>query len=265
MSQDPNEHELKCWPPFFEHVRTGRKTFEVRRIDRMYLEGDTLRLREYAPPVAADEAEGLPARDGYYTGREVRRKVVYVLHDWTFIEPDAAPVGVCVLGIEPVDQTTVRAEGQTVYIERHAPGDISFSGFRFDVCETDSAAGVAAALGAALDGKSTPALQIVHDIAQQGAELRRVRDALDELAESSGAVEGALIQMLRERGHEPAPEAITERAAGLLDAQEAMAAIMKVTGTQTPAEARRYVTSWRGSMNALRDDGNAEKPTPCDD
>lgn len=253
MSSDHAEHELKCWPPFFEHVRTGRKTFEVRRIDRTFTEGDTLRLREYAPPVAADEAAQLPARDGYYTGREVRRKVVYVLHDWAFIEPDAASVGVCVLGIEPVDQTTVRAEGQTVYIERHAPGGPSFSGFRFDVCETDSAAGVAAALDAALDGKSTPALQMVHDLAQQGAELRRLRDALADLAESSGAVEGALIQMLRERGHEPAPETITERAAGVLDAQEAMAAIMKTTDAKTPQEAARRVAAWQQFMEGMRE------------
>jgi len=47
----PNQvHELKCWPRFFEAIRIGQKTVEVRREDdRRYLTGDVLRLREWDP------------------------------------------------------------------------------------------------------------------------------------------------------------------------------------------------------------------------
>lgn len=31
--KEPVKHELKCWPDFFEAIRLGRKTFEVRRDD----------------------------------------------------------------------------------------------------------------------------------------------------------------------------------------------------------------------------------------
>ena len=28
----PVVHSLKCWPPFYEDVETGRKTFELREV-----------------------------------------------------------------------------------------------------------------------------------------------------------------------------------------------------------------------------------------
>ena len=40
-------HTLKCWPPFFEDVIEGRKTFELRKNDRGYRVGDVLDLREW--------------------------------------------------------------------------------------------------------------------------------------------------------------------------------------------------------------------------
>lgn len=63
-------HDLKIWPEFFQPVVTGVKTFEVRRDDRTYAQGDTLRLREFEP------TQG-------YTGREVSRAVTYVLRDYS--------------------------------------------------------------------------------------------------------------------------------------------------------------------------------------
>ena len=42
-------HDLKTWPRQFRHVRDGLKTFEVRRNDRDYREGDLVILREYVP------------------------------------------------------------------------------------------------------------------------------------------------------------------------------------------------------------------------
>ena len=59
------EHDLKILPEYFEPVLEGKKNFELRKNDRDYKVGDTLLLREWYANV--------------YTGREVRRKVTYIL------------------------------------------------------------------------------------------------------------------------------------------------------------------------------------------
>lgn len=61
-------HELKSWPEFFSALLDGTKTFDVRLDDRHYQVGDLLHIREF------DD------RAGKYTGREIRRKVTYLLH-----------------------------------------------------------------------------------------------------------------------------------------------------------------------------------------
>lgn len=60
----PKMHDLKTWPGPFRDIKAGRKTFEYRRDDRDYQEGDSLRLREWTP-------------DSGYSGDEV---VVSVPH-----------------------------------------------------------------------------------------------------------------------------------------------------------------------------------------
>lgn len=62
-------HELKCWPQYFAEVVGGSKTFEVRKDDRGYQQGDLLILREYDP--ATDT----------YSGQTVRAEIGYVLRD----------------------------------------------------------------------------------------------------------------------------------------------------------------------------------------
>lgn len=57
----------KIWPDFFEKVLSGEKTFEYRLADWECNSGDTLILREWDPE----------KKD--YTGREVAKKVGYVL------------------------------------------------------------------------------------------------------------------------------------------------------------------------------------------
>lgn len=61
----PREHELKCWPEFFQAVLDGRKTFEIRRDDRGFGAGDVLLLRECSV-------------EGHYSGRRLTRTVSYV-------------------------------------------------------------------------------------------------------------------------------------------------------------------------------------------
>ena len=61
------KHELKCWPEYFQAVKSGIKPFELRKDDRGYAVGDILHLREYDP-----ETE-------QYTGDEIDKIVTYIL------------------------------------------------------------------------------------------------------------------------------------------------------------------------------------------
>lgn len=63
-------HELKTWPAFYRSILNGEKTFEIRKDDRCFRSGDILKLKEWNPS------------DKSYTGRETKKKVVYVLSGW---------------------------------------------------------------------------------------------------------------------------------------------------------------------------------------
>ena len=43
------KHSLKCWPPFFEQIKSGEKTFELRQNDRNFQVNDILELNEFYP------------------------------------------------------------------------------------------------------------------------------------------------------------------------------------------------------------------------
>nr|UVX65689.1 MAG: protein of unknown function DUF3850 [Bacteriophage sp.] len=58
-------HDLKILPVHFDAVRCGSKRAELRKWDRNFSDGDTLRLREWT------EADG-------YTGRVIDVRVVHV-------------------------------------------------------------------------------------------------------------------------------------------------------------------------------------------
>ena len=61
-------HELKILPEYFSSIISRRKTFEIRFNDRNFHTGDTLILREW---------------NGNYTGREVKSKITYILHNFS--------------------------------------------------------------------------------------------------------------------------------------------------------------------------------------
>lgn len=61
------EHSLKTLQPYFNDVKSGSKTFEIRKNDRNFEIGDTILLQEY--------------HDGGYTGAVIRRIITYVLID----------------------------------------------------------------------------------------------------------------------------------------------------------------------------------------
>jgi hypothetical protein len=65
----PQHHAVKCILPYFEAAISGKKTFEIRKNDRDYCEGDTITLREY---------EISPTNEPRYTGREAPFTIGYV-------------------------------------------------------------------------------------------------------------------------------------------------------------------------------------------
>ena len=95
MQQLPSQHEkkvhdVKLGTTFFDDVKTGRKTFELRKNDRGYKEGDTIVLHEY--------------KDGTTTGRTITKKIVYMLEDFTGLED-----GYCILGLGEAAETLQEA------------------------------------------------------------------------------------------------------------------------------------------------------------
>jgi hypothetical protein len=66
-------HELKTWPEYFESVVVGVKTFEIRKNDRNFQVGDTLKLEEFNPV------------DNMYTGRVSFVTVTYILAAQPFV------------------------------------------------------------------------------------------------------------------------------------------------------------------------------------
>lgn len=61
----PKTHDLKTWPQFYRAVIDGRKTFEVRKNDRGFAEGDTLVLREWKPDTKNYTGLGVCVRVNY--------------------------------------------------------------------------------------------------------------------------------------------------------------------------------------------------------
>lgn len=78
----PEVHEVKLLPEYYEAVLSGDKRFELRKDDRGYRVGDTLRLREWLN-------EG-------YTLRVLDKQIVYVLRD---NQCEGLRPGWCILGI----------------------------------------------------------------------------------------------------------------------------------------------------------------------
>lgn len=81
--QEKKVHDVKLGTTFFDDVKTGRKTFELRKNDRGYKKGDIIVMHEY--------------KDGTTTGRTIEKKIVYMLEDFTGLED-----GYCILGLGEV-------------------------------------------------------------------------------------------------------------------------------------------------------------------
>lgn len=60
------EHQLKCWPEYFQAAWVGDKTFEIRKNDRNFKERDEVSLLEYDP------------KEEDYTGRTIHGMIRYI-------------------------------------------------------------------------------------------------------------------------------------------------------------------------------------------
>lgn len=80
-------HELKIWPEFYEAVKSGEKTFEVRKHDRNFKVGDWLFLACFNPNTNEYDRRGM-----------IKCEVTYLLPGGSFGVKD----GFCVLGIKNI-------------------------------------------------------------------------------------------------------------------------------------------------------------------
>ena len=88
-------HNLKTWPPYFQNILDGLKTFEIRRNDRDFQVGDQLELHEFEP-----------GHDGGITGRSVLVEVTYMT-DWNQRD------GYVVMGIRQPQESLVERHNRT--------------------------------------------------------------------------------------------------------------------------------------------------------
>lgn len=82
------EHYLKTWPTYFDAIQRGEKTFEGRKNDRKFAEGDTVILRR----TISDQDWNIDA-----TAPELRFQIGFVLHGGQFGIQD----GYCVFSLLP--------------------------------------------------------------------------------------------------------------------------------------------------------------------
>ena len=91
------EHKLKILSRHYAAILQGKKTFEVRKDDRPFQEGDTLLLEECVTP------------DGCgYTGREMKVEVTYILRDSEYVKD-----GYCIMGIKIISTNKSRYYNNT--------------------------------------------------------------------------------------------------------------------------------------------------------
>ena len=77
-------HTVKIAKMYYEDVKSGKKSFELRKNDRGYKQGDILRMLEYA--------------EGEWTGREMVVEVTYLLEDYAGLEE-----GYCIMALKVCD------------------------------------------------------------------------------------------------------------------------------------------------------------------
>lgn len=86
-------HHLKTLPPYFQAVKAGLKTAELRKDDRGFTVGDVLILEEW---------------DGAYTSRKLTRVVTHIVRGGEWLSE-----GYCMLSMGEIDTEIVWPELKT--------------------------------------------------------------------------------------------------------------------------------------------------------
>lgn len=93
-------HEVKCYPQYFERLKSGTKPFEVRKKDRPYQIGDLLAVNEFAPfdyKFSSDdmfeEFSRVISGTGRYSGAHLLFRITYVLDDPQYCKDDTVILG----------------------------------------------------------------------------------------------------------------------------------------------------------------------------
>ena len=80
-AKQPKVHRIRLAKMFFEDVASGKKSFELRKNDRGYKQGDILELAEYT--------------NGEVTGRIIKAEVTYMLQEYAGLAE-----GYCIMAIK---------------------------------------------------------------------------------------------------------------------------------------------------------------------
>ena len=91
---DHKTHDIKIASSYYEDIISGKKKFELRKNDRGYKVGDSLKMLEFA--------------DGKHTGRTIDADIIYMLEDYTGLEE-----GYCILGIDVTAHSGQMSETDT--------------------------------------------------------------------------------------------------------------------------------------------------------
>ena len=83
ITTDCKVHELKIKTEYAIAVARGEKTFEIRKNDRNFKEGDTLVMREY--------------ENGEYLDIAILAEITYVLNDFEGLQDGYVALGIKVL------------------------------------------------------------------------------------------------------------------------------------------------------------------------
>lgn len=85
------KHELKIHPIYFKSVKSGSKTFEVRKMDRPFSVDDELELLEYDNEYSEDESE-------CYTGAAISAFIERIWFPMTGLKEGYGALAIRVVG-----------------------------------------------------------------------------------------------------------------------------------------------------------------------
>lgn len=107
---DHKTHEVKIAVSYYGDIVSGKKKFELRKNDRGYKVGDSLKMLEF--------------KDGKHTGRTIDADIIYMLEDYTGLEE-----GYCILGIDVTAHSGEVSETDTGGADQ-LPGQMSIEDYQ---------------------------------------------------------------------------------------------------------------------------------------